>query len=228
MAPDYERHVAEHPFNANYDRPLVLDLAGNVAGKRVLDAGCGPGLYAEALLQSGAQVVAFDASEAMVSLARERVGGRAEVSRAVLGEPLPFPDSKFDLVVCALTIHYVDDRTAAFRELCRVLRPAGRIVVSTHHPTREWLHGDRSYFDVYLHDDQWVRGEATVTVRYWRFPLTVLFDEIAAAGLRVERLVETRPHPSMQEIAPETWAKLNREPGFLALRLAKTDQPSLD
>jgi SAM-dependent methyltransferase len=221
MAAHYERQVAEHPYNAQYDRPAVLEMIGEVDGKRVLDAGCGPGLYADELLSRGAEVVAFDASRPMVELARARLGARATVHHAVLGNRLPFPDASFDAVVCALTIHYVDDRVAALRELDRVLRPDGRIVLSTHHPTREWLNSDRSYFDVYLHDDHWQRDDTTYVLRYWRFPLSLLCDEIFAAGLIVDRLVETRPDLSMKATAPETWTKLNREPGFLAFRLRR-------
>lgn len=56
-----------------------------------------------------------------------------------IGEPLPYADETFDLAVCALAIHYVEDRPAAFLELYRVLRPGGALVVSTQHPTADWL-----------------------------------------------------------------------------------------
>jgi SAM-dependent methyltransferase len=220
MAAHYETHVAGHAYNAHYDRPAVLELVGDVAGRRVLDAGCGPGLYAEELVARGAEVVAFDASTAMVELARARLGERADIRHAILGQPLPFADTSFDLVVCALTIHYVENRAEVFAEFQRVLRPGGRVVLSTHHPTREWLDDDgHSYFDVYLHDDHWRGDDETFVVRYWRFPLGVLCEEIASAGLVIELLVETRPAASMLEVAPDAWAKLQREPGFLALAL---------
>jgi 2-polyprenyl-3-methyl-5-hydroxy-6-metoxy-1,4-benzoquinol methylase len=47
-------HAQDGFFNAYYDRPACLALLGDVAGKRVLDAACGPGLYAEELLRRGA------------------------------------------------------------------------------------------------------------------------------------------------------------------------------
>ena len=61
-------------FNAWYERPEMLRLAGNVAGQRVLDAGCGHGPLFEALRSRGAAVSGFDLSPAMVRLARERLG----------------------------------------------------------------------------------------------------------------------------------------------------------
>lgn len=61
---------------------------------------------------TAAHVVAFDASAVMVGLARARLGGRAVVDHAVLSAALPYPDDAFDLIVCALAIHYADDRSA--------------------------------------------------------------------------------------------------------------------
>src|SRR3954463_9385257 len=89
MGPVFEAFASESAYNAYYDRPAVLGLAGDVSGLRVLDAGCGPGFYAAALGARGARGAAFDASEAMVALARERLPG-ATVVRAALGNPLPF------------------------------------------------------------------------------------------------------------------------------------------
>ena len=79
FAEDYERHAAASPYNALYDRPAVLEVLGPVDGLRVLDAGCGPGFYAEALVAGGASVVAFDQSPEMARLARRRLGDGAAV-----------------------------------------------------------------------------------------------------------------------------------------------------
>ncbi|HEX2307137.1 MAG TPA: SAM-dependent methyltransferase, partial [Jatrophihabitantaceae bacterium] len=51
FAAEYADHAAAAPYNALYDRPAVLALAGDVSGRTVLDAACGPGLYARELLQ---------------------------------------------------------------------------------------------------------------------------------------------------------------------------------
>ena len=132
----YESFAEDGAYNAHYERPATLAAIGDVAGKRVLDAACGAGFYARELVGLGADVAAFDASEEMVQLAGS---GGLDVVRAVLGEPLPFADASFDLVVCALAIHYADDRAAALREFFRVVRPGGRAVISTQHPTTDWL-----------------------------------------------------------------------------------------
>jgi SAM-dependent methyltransferase len=222
MANSYEEHAADSPYNAHYDRPAVLELVGEVAGKRVLDAGCGPGLYSEELIARGAELVAVDGSAAMVELARKRLADRAQVLHADLSEPLPFGESEFDLIVCALVIHHLDDREAGLREFFRVLRPGGHAVISTQHPTTDWLRKGGSYFEVKEEEDIWHRGDDAYPVRFWREPLTTFCAAVSDAGFLIERLVEPLPAPAMRERWPEHWEKLQREPGFLVVRLVKT------
>jgi ubiquinone/menaquinone biosynthesis C-methylase UbiE len=115
-------------FNAHYDRPTCLSLLGDVADRRVLDAACGPGLYAEELIRRGADVVGFDHSPWMVELCRQRAS-KGDFRVHDLADPISWlPDSSVDLVLFALAIEYVDDRVAALRELRRVLRPGGAAV----------------------------------------------------------------------------------------------------
>jgi SAM-dependent methyltransferase len=221
MATTYEQHASVSAYNAHYDRPSMLELCGDVAGLDVLDACCGPGLYAAELAARSARVVAFDASQPMVELARRRLGDAVTVDRAVLGESLSYADQSFDLVVCALAIHYVDDRAGALRELHRVLRDDGAAVISTQHPTTDWLRKGGSYFDVVIETDVWELHDADWTVRFWREPLTSLCDAVFRAGFLIERLVEPIPQPSMRDHWPEEYVLLHERPGFVNLRLVK-------
>jgi SAM-dependent methyltransferase len=221
MARDFERHAADSLYNAHYDRPAVLDVIGEVTGMRVLDAGCGPGLYSEELLARGADLVAVDGSTAMVELARSRLGPQAQVVQADLGKALPFEKAAFDLIVCALVIHHLDDREACLREFFRVLRRGGHVVLSTQHPTTDWLRKGGSYFETKEEEDIWHRDGAAYTVSFWREPLTAFCAAITNAGFVIDRLVEPLPAATMRERSPEHWDKLHREPGFLVLRLLK-------
>src|SRR5437588_4649712 len=150
----------------------------------------------------------------MVDLTASQVPGAVRVVKAELGEPLPFSDNEFDLVICPLGIHYAADRSIAFEEFFRVLRAGRVMVLSTQHPTTDWLRKGGSYFDVKLEKDVWHRGEREFTVQFWREPLTAFCDAIARAGFLIERLVEPLPAPSMRTRYPESWEKLQREPGF--------------
>jgi ubiquinone/menaquinone biosynthesis C-methylase UbiE len=221
MASSYEQHVRGSAYNAHYERPALLSLLGNLQGKHVLDAGCGPGYYFPELVARGATIVGIDASEQMVALASRHSSGGVSVQRAVLGEPLPFLDHAFDLVLCALAIHYVENQTAAFGEFFRVLKPGGVAVLSTHHPTHDWRAHGGSYFDLRQETEVWKRDAVEYEVRYWRRPLTATCAAAADSGFLIERLVEPMPAESMREHWPDTWSKLQREPAFLLLQLLR-------
>ena len=226
MGLSFRQHAADSAYNAHYDRPAVLAALGPVAGLRVLDAACGPGLYVRELLERGAEVTAFDASPAMVSLARQQTAGRVRIDQAALGEPLPYPDNAFDLIVCALAIHYASDRPAACAEFCRVLRPGGAAVVSTQHPVMDWLRKGGSYFETTLETDIWHTPSGDQPVHFWREPLSALCAAATNAGFLIEKVIEPVPAETMRERYPEDYERLNREPGFLILRLLKPAGPT--
>lgn len=88
FADAYARATENGLFNRWYARPAVLDLLGDVAGRRILDAGCGSGPLLADLTERGASVAGFDASHAMIGLARERLGDEADLKVADLTQPL--------------------------------------------------------------------------------------------------------------------------------------------
>ena len=134
-----------------------------------------------------------------------------------LAEPIEWlPDDSVDLVLFALALEYIDDRTRALREWARVLRPGGALVLSRMHPTGDWLRHGGNYFDPRVIDEVWSRGWR---VRYWLSPLEQTCDELRAAGFLIERLVEPRPTPAAAEIDLAAYLRLTSEPsGFLAIR----------
>jgi ubiquinone/menaquinone biosynthesis C-methylase UbiE len=221
MGVGFQQHAADSPYNAHYDRPAVLAALGPVAGRQVLDAGCGPGLYIRELLERGAMVTGFDPSSAMVALARQQAPGRVRIDQAEFGQRLPYRDGAFDVIVCALAIHYASDRAAAFAEFFRVLQPGGTVVVSTQHPFMDWLRKGGSYFQATLETDIWHTQAGDQPVRFWRESLSALCAAATDAGFLIEKLIEPVPAETMRDRYPEDYEKLQREPGFLILRLLK-------
>jgi SAM-dependent methyltransferase len=223
FADEFLDHASDGFYNAHYDRPACLGLLGDVAGRTVLDAACGPGLYAEELTARGAMVIGFDQSPRMAELSRQRVPA-GDFRAHDLADPLDWlVDESIDLVLFALALEYVDDRTTALRELRRVLRPDGAIVLSRQHPTGDWLRHGGNYFDVRVIDEVWSRGWR---VRYWLAPLERTCEELHEAGFLIERLLEPRPTEDAAEIDREAYERLTREPtGFLAIRAVPDPRP---
>jgi 2-polyprenyl-3-methyl-5-hydroxy-6-metoxy-1,4-benzoquinol methylase len=77
LAESYSENIAESPTRSLLDWPAVRPLLPDVAGERVLDAGCGPGTYAGWLAERGADVVGVDVSSRMVEIAEREFGEAA-------------------------------------------------------------------------------------------------------------------------------------------------------
>ncbi len=136
FAEAYAAETESNLINGYYTRPAMLDLAGDVAGRRILDVGCGAGPLLAALRDRGAIVTGIDPSAKMLDLARQRLGddGTALYQGGLGGDPLPFPDAAFDDVIACLVLHYLEDWKAPLAELRRVLVPGGRLIVAVNHP----------------------------------------------------------------------------------------------
>lgn len=133
-----------------YDLQLLLErralrtaarLAGPLGGLRVLDLATGTGALAAAMLEHGdppAQLAAVDRSAAMLARARRRLAPFEECSRVSVAladaRRLPYPGGHFDLVASGYFFHLLEreDAAAALKEVRRVLRPGGRLVVVVH------------------------------------------------------------------------------------------------
>ena len=137
-------------------READAGLLGPLAGRRVLEVGCGAAAAARWLATQGADVVAIDLSAGMLRHARSVSGVTVGL---VHGDAmaLPFAAEAFDLACTAFgAVPFVDDSGRVMREVHRVLRPGGRWVFSVTHPMR-WIFlddpGERglvavhSYFD---------------------------------------------------------------------------------
>jgi ubiquinone/menaquinone biosynthesis C-methylase UbiE len=105
----------------------TLQRVGLDAGDRVLDVGCGTGVFLRMCADRGARVWGIDGSEAMIARARERVP-EADLRVADL-QSLPYDDDAFDLVTGFGSFFYAGDVVAALTEAARVARPGRAVVV---------------------------------------------------------------------------------------------------
>jgi malonyl-CoA O-methyltransferase len=135
----YDRWAPNYDTDGNplvaLEEPWVARLLDEVRGLAVLDVGCGTGRHAVQLAAAGAIVHALDFSPAMLELARQKAGGAAITFQPHdLAKPLPFAPETFDRVLCALVLDHIADLEGLFREMWRVCRSSGTVVVSVMHP----------------------------------------------------------------------------------------------
>lgn len=147
----YEQHpfpsIADKARKAEEEMALRLLFLGirpeDYAGKRVLDAGCGTGEYSCWYARRGSLVTAVDLSGPSLRLAAEYARGQGLENIQFLKQSvlkLEFPDASFDYVYSMGVLHHTPDPYGGFRELCRVLRPGGVVMVSLYNKFGRFRH----------------------------------------------------------------------------------------
>lgn len=235
LADDYDAQIDDNPYNTEMEFPGTTGLLADheIEGNRILDAGCGTGLYTEWLLEQGAEtVVGVDASEEMLAHAAERVADRVDqcgtdradsqrpdrvqLHRADLAEPLAFADDgEFDGVVSALVLSYVEDWRPTLAEFARVLAPDGFLVFSVGHPIEYFCddEGAENYFETERLTADW-----GVEVPFYRRPLSEMLNPLSDAGFRLDEIAEPRPTEAFREQRPDVYEKESKNPVFLCVR----------
>lgn len=229
FAEAYAAEVDTGIVNAYYERPAILSLAGDVTGRRILDAGCGSGPLFEALRNRGAVVAGVDKSAGMLELARRRLGSDASLQVADLARPLPFSDGAFDDVIASLVLHYVEDWGPTLAEFRRVLAAGGRVIASVDHPfavhfrqrtrprtwRRRWQSQPANYFETYNWTFEWTIGGQKMPMSFWNRPLHAMTDSFTSAGFRISVISEPLPAEEGRDVDPEGFRLLSRSPNFL-------------
>ncbi|MFI7663896.1 methyltransferase domain-containing protein [Nocardia sp. NPDC049526] len=122
----------------------IVELSGAATGDHVVDIGCGPGQLVRALADRvgpAGRVIGIDPSREMIDYATGRAGSancRFEVGAA---QSLNLPDGSIDVVTSTFVMHHIPEahRTAALKQMFRVLRPGGRLLLADTHPTGKVL-----------------------------------------------------------------------------------------
>lgn len=180
-------------------------LAGRIpAGATLLDYGSGTGNIAEALADAGYSVTGVDISGSMIAAARARHGSKIGFRHIAPAGPLPFASGNFDAAIASSVLEYVDDPRQILREIGRVLRPSGWLVLTvpdTRHPLR--------------------RREARLSAIVGLPILRHL------AGMTRWRRGASYIQLSKNRLTPRRWSELLQECGFAPEPLHTVDTPLL-
>ena len=225
LADAYASAVDTKPHNAYYERPASLSLLPDVRGKRVLDAGCGPGVYSEWLIEHGAEVIAIDASPKMIELAKQRLKRSTGIVQADLNQPLTFlGNSSVDVILSPLVLNYVEDWDRTFAEFYRLLVPSGHLVFSVSHPFFDFTYfKSENYFQTELVGSEWRGFGVKVHMPSFRRSLAETLNPIIEAGFLLEKILEPLPTDKFKEADPKEYEALTRQPSFLCIRARKRD-----
>jgi SAM-dependent methyltransferase len=211
--------------------PGALRLLDPKKGERILDVGCGQGLFCNELFRRGAEVTGVDASRRLIQTAQRRWRG----PRFLVGDALSLEGS-FDALVCLLALQNMAPLADIVRSMARVLKPGGRLIWVLNHPCYRiprqsgWGFDEKRRLqfrrvDRYLSPMRipiQMHPGAAPDVRTWTFhhPLSAYFSALGSCGLAVDALEEWVSERSSQA-GPRARAEDSARaeiPLFLALR----------
>lgn len=190
--------------------PVLDNLLTDLTGKRVLDLGCGEGRYARVLKKKGAEVIGVDPIPAFIKRA-QALDAQSTYLEAT-AESLPVADGTCDLVLSYLSFIDIADLESASREIGRVLKPAGELIVVSlsnfASATEGWIKGpggrklyrkvDR-YMEHFGIDVEW-RG---IRIRNYHRPLSYILGLFLERGFVLTRFLEPLPPSEDRNYADE-------------------------
>jgi SAM-dependent methyltransferase len=200
----------------------MLDLLGDVAGLKVLDAGCGDGYLARVLAVRGASVTGVDIGARLIDRARQRdPEGAIDYRVADLSKAMPGEPDTFDAVASFLALNDVIEYRGFIATIADLLRPGGRMVIAFNSPYGTVVRGNvPDYFDsgaTSAYQGLWSVGIKTYLQHR---TLEEYLDAFFAAGLRLTKLTDSRDRcflPQPESVLPAGF----RFPRFLLLAFTK-------
>jgi len=121
-----------------YESEILLELLAPQKGELIFDAGCGTGVFTEGVVKCGARVMGMDLSAPMVAQGVRRLNGMDFSGICGDMSTLPFGDNTFDRAFSMTAIEFIDDAHLAIRELDRVVKKGGCVVVTTLNSLSPW------------------------------------------------------------------------------------------
>ncbi len=227
-----ERYPSGWFYNEMLEMPTTLKLLGNIKGKEILDLGCGTGIYAKILTKRGAKVKGIDISEEMIKIARKE-NPKVEFKVGSMNK-LPYRNKEFDIVLAALSISYLRDWNAVFKEVKRVLNDGGLFVFSTDNPVIESIKKImykgrkfriiKDYFKEGLRKERWhnVGGKGEVVyIKDYHKTYGTIVKTITRNGFEIVDYEDAYPLKKAKKLFPRDYKLWSSMPYFCTWKLGK-------
>lgn len=237
IAEDWVAHADTNDYRNVFLIPHTFTLLNEVAGKKVLDVGCGEGRYTRMLASKGANVMGIDGSTTLIEIAKRRAENEGlniayQVTNA--NSLSGIGDESFDAVLASMSLMDVEDYNGASQEIHRVLRSGGEFLMSITHPCftgrdsrwRKKADGavDNFSVDNYCVREAWeefITDKFALPVLFRHMPLEDFISPLLGLGFKLTLFEE--PTPTLEQIQQsERLKRLNRIPLFLFLKWIKT------
>lgn len=214
-------------YNEYNEMPATLSLLKNIKGKKVLDLGCGSGIYAKILKRRGAIVSGVDISPKMIEIAKQYVKGVEFKVGSVY--KLPYKPETFDVVLASLVVHYFPNLDKAFKEIKRVLKKNGIFIFSITNPFIEITHRakgkPRNYrvFGDYFKEGKFYDNWPSLKVRIpnQHFTLQTWIRTILKNGFVIEDFIETKTVKKAEKLNRSMYNFTSKVPWFIVFKVGK-------
>lgn len=210
--------------NAYIEQPAMRRLLGEVKGLTVLEAGCGPGILAEYLIDQGAKVVGYDVSPKMIELAKKRNPKNAFFFVADMAKALPIDqEGQFDLAAASLSLDYIADWSVPLSEIYRLLKPNARFIFTIQHPLGSWnWYKPDCAFGVQYVESSWkgFTDEPVTMPDYYR-SFEEVINPLITAGFDILKVEDLKPIDALRTLDPYKFGKFSKLASFMCVVVQK-------
>ena len=204
-------------YNEMLEMPTTLRLLGNIKGKRILDLGCGPGIYAKILFQKGALIKGTDISDKEVEIAR-RENPQIEFSIGN-AENMIYQNGEFDIVLATLVLEYFKDWSKILREIRRVLKKKGLFIFSMGNPVSNCIRINskkraelrREYFKEAKTKSKWWRR---VYMTWYHKTYGTIIRLLIKSGFELVNYEDCKPIKKAKKLFPMEYTETTSLPYF--------------
>lgn len=229
---DGYKKLRENPTSANnmVEKPALFSLLPNLAGKSVIDLGCGYGENCREFSRLGAKkVLGIDISEKMLQVAeQENKCNNVDFLRLSMND-LAAINEKYDVVVSSLSIHYIKDFDRLMNNIANLLAADGMFIYSQEHPMTTalmhenyWSKDNEGNIIHYNLSDYSLLGERKVTwfvdgVTKYHRTFASIFNSLISAGFEIDKVLEPLPDKKTMEQYP-LYKRYYHKPDFLLIK----------